>query len=315
MQTRATRSKTGRSCSLRFGLATGSSQMSNLRDFLYLDTVRLHSFVSQIQGGIVSEVSETSKQLGGLSAGVNVGLPPLGGKVDASKGKESERQQTIQLTDSAYFDALHRHLAQQKDVIDITASSLQTRETLYAGQFIEMQGIAEPPVLEYWTTQFRSMFDFVNRNFKLFTTQTKGKQKTTPKISGQQLQQFKAILDFLTDFITFSRKDPGRQYVRVSSPKQEYRIWCGLLPDFAVIPLQSVLPTEVRVFGRVERRLSDGEVWKIVDLAQFNQAAEAQKLIKMLNDFSALIGQKQITEDDLQAQYPDIFVTPVAIYR
>ena len=91
--------------------------MDYLRDFLYLDSAKLHSFVSQIQGGMISEISETIKQLGGLSAGVNVGIPPIGGKIDATKQKESERQQSIILTDPAYFGVLHQYLKQEKKLI------------------------------------------------------------------------------------------------------------------------------------------------------------------------------------------------------
>jgi hypothetical protein len=289
--------------------------MDNLRDFLYLDTARLYSFVSQIQGGLVNEISETIKQLGGISAGISIGLPSVGGKADASKGKESERQQTMQLTDPAYFNVLYRYL-QQNGLIDLTDLSLQTRARLSSGQFVEVQGIADPPVVESWVSQFRSMFDFIEKNLKLFVkAQTPGRKRTSSTVSNQQMREFKAILDCLVDFINISRKDPGRQYIRISSDKRELRVWSGLLPDHVIIPLQSVLPGEVRIFGRVERLLSEGETWKIVDIDQFNQASEAEKLIDMLNSFNAVIGQKPISENDLQAKYPDIFITPVAVYR
>jgi hypothetical protein len=105
--------------------------MSGLRDFLYLDVAKLHSFVSQIQGGLISEVSEKLKQLGGLSAGLNVGVAPFSGKVDTSKGKETERQYTIQLTDPVYFDVVYRHLTNEQQLSDIRLS-LTIRFTIYS---------------------------------------------------------------------------------------------------------------------------------------------------------------------------------------
>ncbi len=290
--------------------------MDELRDFLYLDTIRLYSFVSQIQGGLVNEVNETIKQLGGLSAGLNVGIPTLGGgKVDASKGKESERQQTIQLTDPAYFNVLYRYL-RQKGLADITDFNLESRGKLNAGQFIEVHGTAGLPVVENWASQFKSMFDFMERNFKLLTKpQGHDKRRTVPTVSNQQMRDFKAMLDCLIDFINISQKDPGRQYIRVSSNKRTFNVWCGLLSNYVILPLQSGLPGEVHIFGRIERLLCENEIWKIVDMTQFNQAQQTETLIDMLNSFSAAIGQKPINESDLQAQYPDIFVTPVAIYR
>ncbi|MGI0015153.1 MAG: DUF6414 family protein [Nitrososphaera sp.] len=275
--------------------------MATLRDFIYLDTVRLHSFVSQVQGGLINEVSEATKQ--------------LGGKVDASKGKESERRQVMQPTDPAYFDILHRYL-QQNELIDITNSSARTREGLATGQFVEVQGVAEPPVVESWVSQFEAMFDFVERNFKLFRNPPRqAKKSSASTLSNQQLREFKSIRDFLLDYIGISRQDPGRQYIRLSSKQQQYRVWVGLIPSYVIVPLQSILPGEVRVLGRVERLLSEGEIWKIVDIAQFNQAAQAEQMIEMLNGSNTLIGRRPIGQADLQAQYPDTFITPVAIYK
>jgi hypothetical protein len=290
--------------------------MSELRDFMYLDIPKLHSFVSQIQGGLISEVSEKIKQLGGLSAGLNVGIVPFSGKIDTSKGKESERQHTIQFTDPVYFDVVYRHLSNEQRLTDITASSLQTRDKLFIGQFVEIRGVAEPPVVESWIERFTSLFTFVDKNSKsLAAIQPQGKGRTTPALSTQQLKQFKAIKDLLVDFINMSRKDPGKQYIRVTADKQPYKVWCGLVPDFVAVPLQSTLPTEVHILGRVDRLLNEGETWKIVDLAMFNQSAQANQLLTMLNGFNALTGQKPLSENDFQVQHPDIFISPIAIYR
>jgi hypothetical protein len=289
--------------------------MSELRDFLYLDTARLYSFVSQIHGGLISEINETIKQLGGLSAGLNIGIPQLGGKVDASKGKESERQQTRQLTDPAYFSVLNSYLRREKELIDITESSTERRAQLKVGQFIEMRGNAEPPTVEHWITRINSIFEFVERNLKTISKlQPKSKGRKPPTISSMEMRQFKATIDLLIDYMQMSRKDPGKQYIRITSG-QQYRIWCGLVPEYITISLQSTLPAEVQVCGRVERLLCEGEIHKIVDLSLFNQASDVDKLLEALNEASSVIGQTPISEVDLQAQYPDIFVTPIAIYR
>lgn len=142
--------------------------MSYLRDFLYLDNAKLHSFVSQIQGGMISEISETIKQLGGLSAGINVGIPQLGGKIDAAKQKESERQQNITLTNPAYFGVLHQYLKQEKSLVDITEMSSEQILELPVGQFIEVQGTAEPPLVENWIERINSVFGFFEKNLRAF---------------------------------------------------------------------------------------------------------------------------------------------------
>ncbi|NJO83151.1 MAG: hypothetical protein HC828_10235 [Blastochloris sp.] len=296
---------------------------TELRDFLYLDSTKLYSFVSQIQGGLISEVSEKIKQLGGLSAGINVGVAPLSGKIDASKNKENERQQTIQITDPVYFDVIYRHLMQINGIVDITNSSLSTRETLDIGQFVEMRGEAEPPVVETWIERLENMFSFFAKNAKtlgampLSSSQGNSQKKgrAAPVISDQQIKQFKTITDLLVDYITVSRQDPGKQYVRIAAEKQEYAAWCGLIPDFIVTPLQATLPADIKIFGRVERLVKQTGSWRIVDLGNFNQKDNTDKLLNALNAFNVLFRGKNLSENDFEVKHPDIIITPIAIYR
>jgi hypothetical protein len=290
--------------------------MPPLRDFLYLDTAKLYSFLSQIHGGLISDITDTIKQQGGLSAGIEVGLPPFGGKVGVAKDKGSERQQAMQLTDPAYFSALYQSLKKESQVKDITNSSLESQHELVEGEFVELESVAEPPVTENWISRVRALVDFVDRNLKLFTqTQSKDKRRNVQSLTKQQMGLFKDMVGFLEDYIRISRKDPGKQYIRLAREGQIYNVWCGLLPDYISAPLEVALPAEVRVFGRIERVLTEGEVIKIVDFSQFNQPGNIVKLLEALNALGPLIGQKAISETDLQAQYPDVFVTPVAIYR
>lgn len=291
--------------------------MSQLRDFLYLDTVKLHSFISQIHGGLVSEINETIKRQRGISGGIDIGIPPFGGgKVGASKGKENERQQTIQLTNPAYFGALYQYLQGESEIEVIAVDDLQTRQDLTEGQFVEMMGIAEPPAVEHWIARVRSLVEFIDKNLKLFThTTTKGQQRSSQPLSQKQMHLFKGMVDFLEDYMRISRKDPGKQYIRITEEEAAYSVWCGLIPDYITTPLEAALPAKVCVVGRVERLLGEEDIYKIVDLSQFNQPSNVNKLLDALNALGPLIGQRQISETDLQAQYPDVFVAPIAIYR
>jgi hypothetical protein len=290
--------------------------MAYLRDFLYLDNAKLHSFVSQIQGGMISEISETIKQLGGLSAGINVGIPHLGGKVDAAKQKESERQQNITLTDPAYFGVLHQYLKQEKNLVDITEMPPDKISDLPVGQFVEMRGVAEPPLVENWIERLNSIFGFFERNLKTFSRlQSNPKGKSSANLSNMDLRQFRSVIDLLIEYINLTRKDPGKQYVRVSPENQTFKVWCGLLPDYAIVPLQSALPAEIQAFGRIDHFVKEGKTEKIVDLSMFNQASQVDKLLEALNGFNTLTGQSPISETDLEAKHPDIFIVPVAIYQ
>lgn len=290
--------------------------MAYLRDFLYLDNAKLHSFVSQIQGGMINEISETIKQLGGLSAGINIGIPQVGGKIDASKQKESERQQNITLTNPAYFGVLYQYLKQEKSLVDISDMSPEKISELPVGQFIEARGIIEPPIVENWIERLNTIFGFFERNLKTFSKlqgNPKGKQSTN--FSNMELRQFRSIIDLLIEYINLTRKDSGKQYVRLSPENQDFKVWCGLLPDYAIVPLQSALPAEVQLFGRIEHIVKVDKVEKIVDLSMFNQASQVDKLLDVLNGINTITGQKPISETDLEAKHPDVFIAPVAIYQ
>ncbi len=75
------------------------------------------------------------------------------------------------------------------------------------------------------------------------------------------------------------------------------------------------MPADVTVVGRLERILPPEETYKLVDFSSFDQTAGVDKLLQALAALSPMIGQRVITETDLQARHPDVFVTPVAMYR
>ena len=266
---------------------------------------------------MISEIIETIKKQGGVSAGIDVTIPTLiSGNVGASKGNENQRQQTIQLTNPAYFGALYKYLQDNSEINTISTLDKQKRQEIYEGQFSEISGIAEPPAVENWIIRVKSLVEFFDKNIKLFTQmQPKGQQRTSQSFSRNQMSLFKGMVDFLEDYIQISRKDPGKQYIKIINDKSSGDVWCGLIPEFIMAPLQATLPAKVHVVGRVEKLLEENEIYKIVDLSQFNQPGDVNKLLDALNGLSPIMGQKSISETDLQAQYPDIFITPIAIFR
>jgi hypothetical protein len=207
-------------------------------------------------------------------------------------------------------------LKQENSLFDITEISPERISELPAGQFVEMRGIAEPPLVENWIERLNSIFGFFERNFKTFSKiQGNPKGKSSANLSNMDIRQFKSIIDLLIEYINLTRKDPGKQYVRISPENQTFKAWCGLLSDYAIVPLQSALPAEIQIFGRFDHMVKEGKVEKIVDLSMFNQASQVGNLLEVLNGFNTLTGQSPISETDLEAKYPDIFIMPVAIYQ
>jgi len=302
-------------------LMVSGGDMSKIRDFIYIDSEKLHSFVSQIQGGLVSEINETIRQLGGVNAGIELRIPTaISAKVEGSKNKETERQQLLQMTDPALFWVLQEYLKKNKEITDLSLQNKDENNSFESGQFIEVDGIGYPPTIENWIERVNTAFSFFEKHSRIInqmSTKEKDRNKRAKStlISTMQIKQFREMLDLLFDYIRLSRKDPGIQYIKVKPENLSYCIWCNLLKEYSSETIKSIFPTNIHLFGRVERQLKSGEVFKIVDLSMFNKAADVSGLIEILNGFNKNFNEPEISLSDLQASENDLFVSPTAIYR
>ncbi len=252
---------------------------------------------------------------------LNLGIMQVGASVGGSKGRESERMQTLKITDAVLFDGVYRALAEDDKLVEIKDATVETRRKLSIRTFVKLEGTASPPVLESWMEQLRLTLDLLEKYSQLVgkmpnalspRSNKKGRGVSQQRPDTQMLKQFEAIVDLLQDYIRLTREDPGREYIRISPVTRQYNIWCGLLPEFVLAPYAD-FTSEVIVVGQVERLLDKEEIWKLVDLSKFGNQDTALALLSALN--SIPLGLKEITENDLHAKYPDFFVRPLAIYR
>lgn len=294
-----------------------------LREFLYLDSHKVQSFASVINGGLATEVSERIKALGEMSGGIKAGIMNVGANLGASKSRESEYSQTLQITDTVLFDGVYRALNSTNKLMRISNPDLSARNRLNVREFIQIDGIASPPILENWLDQLKSMLNLLEKYNAVMAmgkpspapqshARAKGKANTQVVIQSQQLKQFRTMVDLLEQYVSVAQEDPGRQYIRVAPETKQFNIWCGLLPEFILVP-HADFGAEVTIVGQVERLVSQGVLWKLVDLSKFGDQNTAETLLAALN--SIPMGLKPLTEEDLQAKYPDIFIRPIAIYR
>jgi len=221
----------------------------------------------------------------------------------------------LQLNAPASFSALYDHLQKEKQLETITHRTLDARKRLRQRQFVEISGMADPPAIETWIRSVRELFGFIEKNLEILYPKGSGKSQASRSISKKQMHQYKGLVDFLEGYINISRRDPNKQYVRLARGSHSFAVWCGIVPAHVIIPLESTLPTDVTVVGRVDRMLESGDTHKLVDFSSFDKTTGVDKLLKALATLSPLIGHREITEADLEAVYPDIFVTPVAMYR
>ena len=292
--------------------------MNQLRDFLYLDGSRLDSFVSQIQGGLANQIEEIVRRQGGATLAIDVKLPlTISTKAEGGKHKESEHRQTIQITQQALFLVLEDYLRANSMVVDLesTGDDEFANANMSTGQFVVARGIAEPPAVEHWISQVRALVSFIDKHWKLVAPpQNRKSSKRQKPPSRQEIESIKDMVSFLEDMIHLGQADSRKQYVRIGTNLQK-DMWCALIPEYLLVPLDATLPAQVTVLGRIDKVLSEGEVVKMVDFSGMSEAFDMDKLIGLLNTLAPFTGQRPLTEKDLQANYPGMFITPVAVYR
>jgi hypothetical protein len=299
----------------------GKTDQFELRDFLYLDTAKVQSFASVIQGGIATEVSQRIRELGELSGGLKAEFMGVGGNLGTSKGSEHERVQTLRITDPVLFDGLYQTLAKGPMEI-IESATLEERGRLEIGQFVRISGVSRPPVLESWIEQLKLMLQLLKQYSELpgslgasvsNSNANKRSSRQQPTQSPKQMiKQFEAIADLLINFAKIARQDPGKEYIVITPTSKAFSVWCGLLPEFIITPYAD-FATDVTVVGQVERILEQNNSWKLVDFSKFGNQSSTSALLDALN--SLPMGTQPVTEKELEARYPDIFIRPIAVYR
>lgn len=251
--------------------------MKKLFDFLYFDSTRLRNYVSQIKGGLLSIITSSNKEYNELSVGINVGIPIVGGKVNASNSKEHEYQQTLQLTDSTYFDLLYRYLKQfDNDFVDISNSTVDSRKKLYEGQFIEMHGIAEQPVIN-WGDRFQDWFDIKEKD---------PYYRYIRALIGEQ--DYGIYCSLISDFI--------------------------VTPLISILPAEIQIFGRIKKIVPNEARSDVFDLLQI-DRTTQRQNKNRKYFFDLPNRLSKLEGKMIISESDFQVKCPDILITPIVLYQ
>lgn len=118
-----------------------------LHHFLYLDRPLVREFLSQIEGGVFDEATETTTEGGtrGLAASARVG--PAGVSADRSKSTHSGTEAVVQQTAASEFDRLRRALDADGlrvfDAVDIDFTDLEVsrKEILEVDATLRVSGL------------------------------------------------------------------------------------------------------------------------------------------------------------------------------
>jgi hypothetical protein len=281
------------------------------RDFIYLDINRVQSIIAQLQQGLLNEVMEgkTEQTTGRMQMALNLlaMLLPVSasGSVEHSRGASLSESRVLH--DYA-FEAARGSLEDEGLLVE--ADDLDWDEIPETGVVL-VRG--ETQILDYET--FRKIaenIDGLEQFFNPLPASATPAQKKKRKAVNQPLRESSVLMEtFYKDAIRAKITNPqgcgfigplAREHLRDniqdliykhgSRPKGEWT----MLAEISRVPLPEDSSEESMNRVMQQSELTEGG----------SMSGEIEKVIAVLNAFQEFIGS---------ASYPDIAVSPIAVYR
>lgn len=298
-----------------------------IRDFIYLDIERLKSILAQIENGLI----ESSKRVSGhgkeLGAGGKSSI--LGFLAAEGQSKflwQNEESETKALHDDIY-GRIEKHLTENDLLIrvpgTIQVDDVKTRDfeqTISETSFLLLKGYVEINDYEYMRKLFEKFNELMTLMLKVQVTQDsayKNLSRNEQKKELAELTQHKSLDENLQKLLilmidTFFR---GKVIVRMT-PFREYpsfRAVGGLKPQYLRDDIDSI----IHKYGTAPEA-----PWRMfVQVAAIPSQTpgfieEAASGNTLESTFRAMFaGMRTIESLAVTVTYPEISITPIAIYR
>jgi len=273
-----------------------------IREFVYLDRQKVEDFVSDLLTGLPVERTEvaTSKP---SEVGGNIGFAGTG--ISLKKGsKELTKEELMKATDVSLFKQLYQILEMEKRVKKLESFGIESWEQLGVGEFIEIKAEVELSALE-------KVFDLMKwiKDMELISP-AKAKSK-----NAVQRQGWEFLIKYL-DMLSGERETYNIRITPIIAPAEEF-LFGASLPRTNIRAIKEELAGEYTVFGRIQRKLAQGEKFSLFHLFPLGIQLPEQDIDSFLDAFkevTTLLGSP-VRKEDLQISYPAIILTPVAIFR
>lgn len=293
-------------CMLRVNNQT-RERANVFRDFIYMDINRVQSIIAQLQQGLLNEVLEgkTNQTSGKMQMATNLlaMLLPVSVSGSAEHSRGSSLNESRVLHDYAYEVA---RLSLDEGGLLLERNDLDWDEVPETG-FVLVRGAAQ--ILDYET--FRRIAENINVLDDFFNSEDNQNQKKKRHKENEQFQSSSVLFEtFFRNSVRVSvvneqgcsfigsldrnhlREDvQGLIYKHGSKPKGEWT----MLAEINRIPLSH--ENAEQNFGDALEQLNEGEA---------SPSDMIDQLVSTFNGFQELMAS---------VSYPDIAVSPVAVYR
>jgi hypothetical protein len=264
-----------------------------LRDYMYLDEDLVERFLSQVEGGVSDEETQTDVERQDKRRGAGVQVAPVKAEAGRTKGTESSASRTVRQTPDSACSRLIDVLEEAGSLQFLESfdegiwSQLRRGETLEIDATIELSVIAQ---LGGIAESFDSMVAVMN---------SAGQEIDIEGL--ETIKAFSALSGLMKAIPVLARPTGAPEYTFIASLK----------PDALRID-QDQLNGEATILGTLQRRLRADEVWSIFDA--FGLAGLPQSLRKQMQQSMAQ------TDDDSEigamvVKPPAALLNPIAIYR
>jgi hypothetical protein len=268
---------------------------------MYLNMQEVDNLLESIEGGLVDQFKETTKEAKGKKGEGGIGLPgtDVGVKGGLEIVHEEAREVVKKQTPISRLGILRRILIDNEYVQYINATGDELRDTLAEGAMVEVHGeLSVSTIGEF--VDIASKFLNVARAFDgLFGESIKVDAQTEQIIRYLEQVSSKGVPVYI-------------QPEKLNTARRGFDFACILNPDSLRVA-RDELGGKVNVLGRVKKIPARNEVVYLYELIPGMTrlpGAEFKALLKKLSKSP----QFSITERDLRLRYPTILLAPIAIY-
>jgi hypothetical protein len=268
-----------------------------LRQFLYRDDDLVREFLSQLEGGLVQDRSQTLRSAGGSAIGATVHAGPVGGKAGREREQSEESSTVVEQTGAARFERLYQQLDRDGEIQYLENIDDAIWDQIRRGEVVEVEAVIRP-------VGFGKIGELLQSFEKLVPlAQALGSEDLDEKSLGE-LEVLRGLTD--TGDVT--------HVVALLASAQKFKFACALRYRYLVADA-TLLEGEGTLVGKIQRKLKRGEQELVGGLFGGLEDALPKDERKRLVDAFQAPEIKALGIESPLIRYPAAVLTPIAIYR
>lgn len=274
--------------------------LSEVPEVVYTNDELIDRLFSYLNEGQIQEVVERTLDSEGTEKGG--GIDKILQLRYSSTSSDEEEQELIRELDSiGKFAILHRILQDDDEVIEFDQLSLDERDDLSEGEFIQTRDrITSTPISE-----LQDKIDDFLPYFEMFDLDSSFEQDGE-EFTLSEMQEFLDQIGAGEDIYRMNASDEIDSDIIFSSDDE--------LDDF------TTSYTQYYILGKVEYIFEEGEEEWLIDLIDLMPGNDRQsrqqrrRFLRQITSGASELLEKDIDESDFKIGYPDIRIRPMAIY-